>query len=65
MLDVIFNFLDDKSNTRNARVCKQWSDVALNALWYDVDDLSRLLGLLLPLRKRTDNGQLVRSFLFV
>lgn len=49
LLTLIFSFLDDKSVSRAARVCKQWSDVALDALWHIVQDIRNLLGLLAPL----------------
>ncbi|KAF8068083.1 hypothetical protein FPV67DRAFT_1669950 [Lyophyllum atratum] len=53
LLDIIFRFLDDASNTSNARVCKQWSELALDALWKDVRDLRRLFSLLAPLEAIT------------
>ena len=60
---MIFRFLDDASNASNARVCRQWSEIALDTLWRDVDDLYRLFGLLAPLRKVNDqeDGLLLRS----
>lgn len=63
LLDMIFRFLDDASNASNARVCRQWSEIALDTLWRDVDDLYRLFGLLAPLRKVNDqeDGLLLRS----
>ncbi|KAF8968543.1 hypothetical protein BDZ97DRAFT_1902880 [Flammula alnicola] len=48
---MIFGFVDTTSNAVNARVCKRWSSIALDALWKDVDDLHRLFGILAPLRK--------------
>lgn len=32
----IFGFLDQASNARNARVCKAWSERALDKVWYEV-----------------------------
>ncbi|KIP01120.1 hypothetical protein PHLGIDRAFT_131365, partial [Phlebiopsis gigantea 11061_1 CR5-6] len=49
LLTLILSFLDDRSLARSARVCKQWTDVALDALWHTVTDLRSLLGLLAPL----------------
>lgn len=54
LLDMIFGFLDEGSNASNARVSKQWSDIALDTLWRDVSDLHRLFGLLAPLEKCSD-----------
>ncbi|KIL63073.1 hypothetical protein M378DRAFT_107697 [Amanita muscaria Koide BX008] len=49
LLDMIFSYLDISDNANNARVCKQWCDVALDTLWREVDDFSRLFSLLAPL----------------
>ncbi|KAJ6577212.1 hypothetical protein B0H19DRAFT_932930 [Mycena capillaripes] len=46
---MIFSFLDDPSNASNASVCKRWSEIALDTLWRELDDLHRLLGILKPL----------------
>ncbi|KAI0656166.1 hypothetical protein C8Q70DRAFT_1015605 [Cubamyces menziesii] len=46
ILELVFSFLDGGEKSRCACVCKQWSEVALDALWRDVDDLRRLFGLL-------------------
>lgn len=50
LLDMVFSFLDRPSNAINARICKKWSEIALDVLWRDVDDLGRLFGLLVPFR---------------
>lgn len=55
LLDMVFSFLKPPSNAVNARVCKRWSEIALDLLWRDVDDLHRLFGTLAPLRKTTRN----------
>jgi len=46
---MIFGVLDLPSNTVNARVCKQWSDIALDMLWREVDGLHILFRILAPL----------------
>ncbi|KAJ3500467.1 hypothetical protein NLJ89_g9781 [Agrocybe chaxingu] len=56
LLDMIFGMLDPDSNSNNARVCRQWSEIALDSLWKDVDRLERLFGALAPLR-RVGNGE--------
>lgn len=55
LLDMVFGFLDDASNASNARVCRKWSNMALDTLWRDVNDLNRLFSLLAPLRETVDN----------
>lgn len=54
LLDIVFTYLDREFNANNASVCKQWCEVALTALWTDVDDLHRLISLLVPLKKKRD-----------
>lgn len=49
VLTLILSFLDDRSLARSARVCKQWTDVALDILWHTITDLRSLLSLLAPL----------------
>ncbi|KAI0324707.1 hypothetical protein GY45DRAFT_1288459 [Cubamyces sp. BRFM 1775] len=49
ILELVFSFLDASGKSRCACVCKQWSEVALDALWRDVDSLRRLFGLLAPI----------------
>ncbi|TFK87886.1 hypothetical protein K466DRAFT_645714 [Polyporus arcularius HHB13444] len=48
LLEMIFSFLEKGDLSRNALVCKAWSEVALDILWRDVDDLPRMLHLLAP-----------------
>ncbi|KAF7985438.1 hypothetical protein HWV62_5171 [Athelia sp. TMB] len=52
LLDIILAHLDTPNTAACAAVCKPWSDVALNALWADVDDLQRLIAILVPLTVR-------------
>jgi hypothetical protein len=51
LLDMVFGFLDDRSNASNASVCKRWSEIALDSLWRELDDLGRLFGILKPLKQ--------------
>ncbi|KAJ7158899.1 hypothetical protein C8R46DRAFT_1178256 [Mycena filopes] len=51
LLDMIFSYLDDRSNAANASVSKQWSEVALDTLWRDLDSLHRLFSILTPLKQ--------------
>ncbi|KAF8835217.1 hypothetical protein BDN67DRAFT_959372 [Paxillus ammoniavirescens] len=50
LVDVIFNFLDRMTNLTNALVCKQWSQIALDVVWKEVDNLIQLFSLLKPMR---------------
>jgi len=63
LLDIIFGMLDQMSNAGNAQVCKRWSQIALDALWKDVHDLTRLFGILAPLRKVGTSEELVSTLL--
>ena len=53
---MIFGVLDLPSNAMNARVCKQWSDIALDMLWREIDDLYLLFSILAPLKKTTEGS---------
>ena len=60
LLQIIFGILDLPSNRVNARVCKQWSDIALDILWREIDDIYFLFRILAPLTK-TVEGSYVSS----
>ncbi|KAG5650157.1 hypothetical protein H0H81_000512 [Sphagnurus paluster] len=49
LLDMVFQYLDDASNASNARVCKQWSELALDTLWKEVTEPYHLFSLLAPM----------------
>lgn len=51
----IFGFLDQRSNARNACVCKTWSECALDAVWYEVP-LPNVFSSLSPMEKRDWTG---------
>lgn len=57
VLALIFSHLDNRSVARAARVCKQWSDVALDTLWYHVTDFKPLLSLLAPITTYENRGR--------
>lgn len=59
LLDTIFRTMDNSSNLNNALVSRAWSDIALDTLWRQVNDLHRLFNLLAPLRK-TSSDKYVR-----
>lgn len=48
LLGIILSFVDEDDHVNNACVCKQWSEIALDIIWKEVDGLSRLLTLLRP-----------------
>ncbi|KAF8129848.1 hypothetical protein EV363DRAFT_1219642 [Boletus edulis] len=54
LLDIIFNFLGRHTNVTNACVCKRWSEVALDVVWKEVDDLLHLFRLLKPISHQHD-----------
>ncbi|KIO32387.1 hypothetical protein M407DRAFT_18698 [Tulasnella calospora MUT 4182] len=47
LLYIIFSFSDAPELARSARVCKNWSDRALDELWRDLDSVFPLLELLM------------------
>ncbi len=49
LLAMIFSYLDDRALARAACVCKHWSEIALDCLWFEVNDLKRVLSVLAPL----------------
>ncbi|KAL1709472.1 hypothetical protein EV121DRAFT_286539 [Schizophyllum commune] len=53
ILDIMISFLEQKEHLGCALVCRQWCEIALDALWRVVDDLPRLFGILAPLSKQT------------
>ncbi|TFK61090.1 hypothetical protein BDN72DRAFT_883319, partial [Pluteus cervinus] len=56
-----FAIPDSRDNYRVALVCRAWSDIALDVLWYQVDDICTLFGALVPLTKGEDSREFVRS----
>jgi hypothetical protein len=52
LLGIILSFVDEDDYVSIACVCKQWSEITLDVIWREVDDLSRLLSLLRPYKIR-------------
>ncbi|KAG0698783.1 hypothetical protein DFH29DRAFT_939829 [Suillus ampliporus] len=52
LLDIILSFMDGDDHIINACVCKQWSEIALDFIWREVDNLPRLLTLLRPYKTK-------------
>ncbi|KAG1764421.1 hypothetical protein EDD22DRAFT_883407 [Suillus occidentalis] len=52
LLGIILSFVDEDDYVNIACVCKQWSEITLDVIWREVDDLSRLLSLLRPYKIR-------------
>jgi len=48
LLRNIFSFADRNDNVSHACVCKQWSDIALDFVWKEVENILQLLTLLRP-----------------
>ncbi|KAI0738351.1 hypothetical protein C8Q80DRAFT_1347940 [Daedaleopsis nitida] len=61
LLELIFSFLEVSDNARNARVCKSWTEVALDLLWREVDHLPRLLRILAPIEECDEEDRFARS----
>ena len=45
----IFDYTDRASDAQCALVCRAWSELALDALWYNVDRILNLFSLLAPI----------------
>ncbi|TRM67010.1 hypothetical protein BD626DRAFT_167728 [Schizophyllum amplum] len=58
ILDIMIGFLEQNEHPACALVCRQWSEIALDALWRLVDDLPRLFGILAPLTKQNASNAL-------
>lgn len=50
LLNIIFKSLSTLDLSHVARVCHVWSDVALDALWREPEDLHALFAILAPLQ---------------
>ncbi|KIJ11935.1 hypothetical protein PAXINDRAFT_118616, partial [Paxillus involutus ATCC 200175] len=62
LVDIIFNFLDKVTNVTNALVCEQWSQIALDVVWKEVDNLVQLFSLLKPIHEAEEcEGQEFQS----
>ncbi|OAX37481.1 hypothetical protein K503DRAFT_742642 [Rhizopogon vinicolor AM-OR11-026] len=51
LLDNILSFMNRDYNMINAHVCKQWSEIALDLVWWEVVNLHELLNILRPFKK--------------
>lgn len=49
LLLMIFSYLDQPTLARAACVSSHWSDIALDSLWFEVNDLKKVLTVLAPL----------------
>ena len=54
LLTMIFSYLDDRDLARAACVCKHWAELSLDTLWFEVNDLKRVLTVLAPLALRAE-----------
>lgn len=54
LLHEIFSCLGDASNARNARVCAQWHEIALDSLWCHAEGLYHLFSRLSPMEEIDD-----------
>ncbi|KAE9398143.1 hypothetical protein BT96DRAFT_1020341 [Gymnopus androsaceus JB14] len=64
ILEVLENILShcaDETNQQSVLVCKLWSEVALDVLWYKVEDLERFLRLFGELEEEEDDETFLYS----
>ena len=61
ILGHVFSFLDNQSNTKNALVCKKWSEPAFDNIWQDVSEPRILFRLLAPLIRNLSQPKYVRD----
>ncbi|TFY78812.1 hypothetical protein EWM64_g5200 [Hericium alpestre] len=52
LLDLIFGYGNKSTNARCARVCKRWTELALDNMWRHLDELYHLFSHLVPYVKR-------------
>ncbi|KAI0750481.1 hypothetical protein C8Q74DRAFT_1374059 [Fomes fomentarius] len=69
LLLMIFSYLDQPTLARAACVSKHWSDIALDSLWFEVNDLKKVLTVLAPLslkpeRVSISTGRLPGAYAF-
>ncbi|KAK7442029.1 hypothetical protein VKT23_016306 [Stygiomarasmius scandens] len=56
LLNSIFLFLKRDDQVRCALICRSWSEVALDAIWSEVDDLRKLANLISPAKVQVNDG---------
>lgn len=62
LLEKILSHMDRNDNVVNMRVCKTWSEIALDLVWREVESLPRLFTLLRPYRHTNDGPTVRRLF---
>ena len=55
--NVLFSLPTRRSTYPAALVCRTWSEIALDVLWYEVDDICVLFNLLVPLTTSTEDKE--------
>ena len=61
VLENILSHCEDETNQQSVLVCKLWSEVALDVLWYKVGDLERFLWLFGELEEEEDDETFVSN----
>lgn len=56
LLSKVFELLDDEANAVNAQVSRKWSEIALDYIWCDVEDLYHLFTILAPMHKSIETN---------
>jgi len=52
LLRLLFEYSSREDNIQNAAVCRTWSEVSLDVLWHDVDELRAFFNTLSPIIKK-------------
>jgi len=62
LLCLIIGNLDREDRVRCAQVCQFWSEVALDVIWYNVEDLRILANPISPIKRMAAPGLLTYQF---
>jgi len=57
LLHRIFGYMGREDQVTCALVCRAWSEVALDVIWYRVDDFRSFANLLSPVKKRVEESE--------
>lgn len=61
----IFALLPCSSNAANARVCKIWSNLALDVIWEEVHNVGGLFSSLAPTALNEETGEVVTTLSYL
>lgn len=58
----IFSLLPRSSNASNARVCQAWSDPALDVVWHDILNVTKMFDSLAPTTVNAQSNDVVGTY---